>query len=124
MMTVQELYANIEGDYNEAIGRLRSDRFVGRFVVKFLDDTSCVELIDAWAAGDEQAAFKAAHTAKGVCANLSLSKLADLASSITEALRPGNEALRDQTDVDALVAQFKDSYENAATWIKRFADEQ
>ena len=123
-MTVQELYANIEGDYNEAIGRLRSDRFVGRFVVKFLDDTSCVELIDAWAAGDEQAAFKAAHTAKGVCANLSLSKLADLASSITEALRPGNEALRDQTDVDALVAQFKDSYENAATWIKRFADEQ
>ena len=123
-MTVQELYANIGGDYSEALGRLRSEKLISRFVVKFLDDTSCGELIDAWARGDEEATFKAAHTAKGVCANLSLTKLADLSSSITEALRPGNESLRAQTDVDALVAQFKDAYENAVALITRYAAEQ
>ncbi len=123
-MTVQELYANIDGDYSEAIGRLRSDQLIGRFVVKFLDDTSCGELVDAWGKGDEEAAFKAAHTAKGVCANLSLSKLADLASSITEALRPGNESLRAQTNVDALVSQFKGAYDNAVTMITRYANGQ
>lgn len=123
-MTVQELYASIDGDYSEAIGRLRSEKLISRFVVKFLDDSSCGELIDAWARGDEEATFKAAHTAKGVCANLSLTKLADLSSSITEALRPGNESLRAQTDVDALVAQFKDAYDNAVTLITRYANEQ
>ena len=123
-MTVQELYASIGGDYGEAIGRLRAERLISRFVVKFCDDASCGELIDAWERGDEGAAFKAAHTAKGVCANLSLTELAGLASQITEALRPGNESLRAQTDVDALVAQFGSSYENAVTQIRRFADEQ
>lgn len=123
-MTVQELYASIGGDYNEAIGRLRAERLVSRFVVKFLADTSCKDLIDAWGRGDEGTAFRAAHTAKGVCANLSLTKLANLASSITEALRPGNEDLRAQTDVDALVSQFSESYANAVACINRFADEQ
>ena len=123
-MTVQELYASIGGNYSEAIGRLRAERLISRFVVKFLDDAACSELIEAWGRGDEDATFKAAHTAKGVCANLSLTELADLSSQITEALRPGNESLRAQTDVDALVATFKDSYGNAVTLIKRFADEQ
>ena len=119
-MTLQELYEAIGGSYEEAIGRLQSDALVGRFIVKLLEDNSCSRLISCWKNGDEAAAFEAAHTAKGVCANLSVSGLAALASEITEALRPGNEALRANTDVDALVARFEESYDNAITAIAAY----
>lgn len=120
-MTVEELYAQIGGDYAEALGRLRSDALVARFVAKFPDDPSCPGLLEAWEAGDEAAAFEAAHAAKGVCANLSLTGLAALASEVTEALRPGNEELRARTDVDALVARFGESYRAALDCIAELA---
>lgn len=120
-MTLQELYDRIGGDYAEAIGRLRMEKLINRFIVRFLDDTSCVRLQEAWAAGDERATFEAAHAAKGVCANLSLVKLADIASKITEALREGNEALRAQTDVDALVSELTVAYNNTIINIKAYA---
>lgn len=121
-MTVEELYDKIGGNYDEAIGRLRMDALVERFVIRFLDDTSCRELVEAWKSGDEEATFHAAHTAKGVCANLSLTELADLSTTICEALRPGNGDLRAQTDVDALVAELSRSYDNVVTCITDYAE--
>ena len=120
-MTVEELYERIGGNYQEALGRLQSDALISMFVTKFLDDQSCPNLIAAWKAGDEKAAFEAAHVAKGVCGNLSLGKLADVASEITEALRPGNDALRAQTDVDALIAQLEELYATTIAAIKELA---
>ncbi len=120
-MTLQELYSRIDGDYAEAIGRLRMEKLINRFIVRFLDDPSCKEVVRAWQAGDDKAAFQAAHSAKGVCANLSLTKLAKLASDITEALREGNEELRAQTDVDALVNELDAAYTVAVDNISAYA---
>lgn len=120
-MTLQELYAQIGGDYDQAVKRLMMESYVGMFIVRFLNDTSCQSVHDAWAAGDEKATFHAAHTAKGVCANLSLTKLADLSSQITEALREGNEALRAKTDVDALVAELDEAYAATVAAIKLYS---
>ena len=120
-MTLQELYDRIGGDYAEAIGRLRMEKLITRFIVRFLDDTSCKDVQTAWAAGDERATFDAAHAAKGVCANLSLVELARITSNITEALREGNEALRAQTDVDALVSELANKYDNTIQNIKAYA---
>ena len=39
-MTLKECYAAMGGDYDEVIGRLRSERLVQKFVLKFLDDGS------------------------------------------------------------------------------------
>ena len=39
-MTLQECYAALGGDYDEVIGRLRSERMVQKFVLRFLDDKS------------------------------------------------------------------------------------
>ena len=39
-MTLQECYAAMGGNYEDAIGRLRSERLVQKFVLKFLDDGS------------------------------------------------------------------------------------
>ena len=39
-MTLQECYAAMGGNYNEVMGRLRTERLVQKFVLKFLDDGS------------------------------------------------------------------------------------
>ena len=120
-MSVEQLYASIGGDYNEALKRLPSEEFVARFIVKFMDDPSCADVVSSWRAGDENATFEAAHKAKGVCANLSLRKLADLASAICEALRPGNDALREATDIDALVDELDVVHHTTMDAIASFA---
>ena len=65
-MTLKECYAALNGDYEEAMGRLRSERLVQKFVLKFLDDGSFDLLCRSMEAGDQPEAFRAAHTIKGV----------------------------------------------------------
>ena len=74
-MTIEQCYQEMGGNYTEVCGRLPSQRLVEKFVRKFLDDRSYAELTAAMAAGDHDAAFRAAHTLKGVAANLSFTKL-------------------------------------------------
>ncbi len=119
-MTLQELYAQIDGDYAEAVGRLRADSLISRFILRFLDDKSCEQVQQAWASGDERATFHASHSAKGVCANLSLTKLGAIAGEICEATREGNEALRAQTDIDGLVAELAELYARTVACIKEY----
>ena len=123
-MTVKELYEQIEGDYNDALKRLRMEKLVTKFIIKFLDDSSCKTLIDTWESHDEEKIFSAAHAAKGVCINLALPKLYNIADTVTEAMRPGNEELRSNTDIDALMNEFKKYYESSYQAIQAFAAEQ
>ncbi|MBO6137065.1 MAG: Hpt domain-containing protein [Lachnospiraceae bacterium] len=123
-MTTKELYERIGADYDAALRRLPTDDLVAKFIVRFLDDTSCQRLIDVWEAKNEGEMFEAAHAAKGVCANLALTKLYENASIITDAYRPGKEELREKTDVDALMKQFKEDYENSVREINVFNGEK
>lgn len=123
-MTVKELYDQIGGNYDDALARMSIDSLVSRFIIRFLDDTSCNDLLIAWASGDENASFRAAHTAKGVCANLALTRLFNLTSQICEALRPENESLRAQTDIDALTDQLATDYADTVAAIEAFRDQQ
>lgn len=61
-----------------------------RLFKKFLDDKSYAALTAALDAGETEEAFKAAHTLKGVCGNLSFDSLFSIVSEQTEALRGGN----------------------------------
>lgn len=123
-MTLEELYNQIGGDYEEAIGRMRMEKLVDRFIVRFLDDTSCADMLAGWEAGDDEAAFNAAHTAKGLCANLAITSLAEPATVLTEALRPGNDDLRASTDVEGLMTQFREAYENAVSCISAYVEQR
>lgn len=73
-----------------------SERFMGnmalleRFLKKFPNDKNYGELLDAFGKNDTDGAFHAAHTLKGVCGNLSLTALYNIASEVTELLRAGN----------------------------------
>lgn len=123
-MTVAELYDQIGGNYNEVRTRLPMDTMVSRFVIKLLHDPSGEQLIAAWKAGDEEELFKAAHAEKGVCANLAITRLADLADEITEATRKGNEAIRANTDMDELVARFEGVYNETMAALRAFEAQQ
>ena len=86
-MTLQECYAALEGDYEGVMGRLRTERLVQKFVLKFLDDGSYNLLTSSMESGDYDEAFRAAHTIKGVGQNLSFNKLYESSHLLTEALR-------------------------------------
>ena len=86
-MTIQECYRLLGGDYNEALRGIPSAALIDRFVRKFLDDKSYEQLIEAVDSSDRAAAFRAAHTLKGVCANLRFTMLKNSASVLTELLR-------------------------------------
>ena len=58
-MTLKECYAALGGDYDEAMGRLRSEKLVQKFVLKFLNDGSYRLLCDSLASGDRDEAFRA-----------------------------------------------------------------
>lgn len=121
-MTVQELY-HVIGNYEEVKSRLMSDRIVEKFIVRFPGDPSYEQLMDAWDQENGEMIFKAAHTLKGVCANLSISGLFEIADQITEAYRPGQEQAQSGEEISDLMAELKLRYEKTAKAIQQFASE-
>ena len=103
-MTLRECYAAMGGNYDDAISRLRSERLVQKFVLKFLGDGSFGLLCQSMEAKNYEEAFRAAHTIKGVCQNLSITKLQDSSSRLCESLRGGYTpeagALMEETTAD------------------------
>lgn len=115
-MTLQECYEKLGGDYQEVSGRLPSEKFIQKFVLKFLDDKTYELLTASWQAGDYGEAFRAAHTMKGMCQNLSFTLLQDSSSSLTEALRNGstpqaeelyNQVLQDYARTAGAIQEYK-----------------
>ena len=88
-MTLQEFYDRIGGDYKATISRLPSEALIKKFVIRFLDDASFTRLRDGLQENDGEKAFRAAHTLKGICLNLSFDTLYKPCAEITEALRDG-----------------------------------
>ncbi len=118
-MTLRECYDALEGSYDEVVSRLRSERLIQKFVLKFLDDGSFALLEASMASGSREEAFRAAHTIKGMCQNLSFTRLGNTADEVTEALRnswPDNAG--------ELMEKIRRDYELTAGAIRRFREEQ
>lgn len=88
-MTLKDCYNSLEGDYEDVMGRLMTEKLVQKFVLKFLSDMSCTNLIKDMEEGKYEEAFREAHTLKGVCQNLSFTKLYKSSAEVTELLRGG-----------------------------------
>lgn len=119
-MTIQECYQQFGGDFDEVKKRLPSEALIKKFIAKFLDDRSFPDLQTALEEGSRESAFRAAHTLKGVCGNLSLSKLMNSASKLTELLRPETEAIPEGADV--LFEEVRNDYELTVSAIRSFLD--
>ena len=92
-MSVEECYEKIGGSYAEVSGRIPGESLVRRFLGKFLSDDSYANLCEYVKQGNREQAFRAAHTLKGVCANLGLTGLQKQAEEITEILRKEAEEI-------------------------------
>lgn len=103
-MTLEECYAALGGDWDDVLARLRSPQLVEKFLLRFLEDGSYDLLCRSLAQGDREEAFRAVHTLKGVCQNLSFTQLALSSSRLCEALRhelrPEAAELARQVDED------------------------
>ena len=116
-MTLQECYAALGGDYDEVLGRLRSERMVQKFVLRFLEDKSYDLLCSSMESGNYEEAFRAAHTIKGVCQNLSFTRLYEISNRLNEALRNGPTP-----EAPGLVEEVKAEYEQTVSAIRAFKE--
>lgn len=114
-MTVKECYEKMGADYDEVFARLRTDERIVKFLGKVLADGSFALLRSSLEEKNMPEAFRAAHTLKGVCMNLSLTKLYASSEKITEALR-GRKAYGD--DLLPLYENVKADYETTVNAIK------
>ena len=117
-MTLKECYAAMGGNYEDVISRLRSERLVQKFVLKFLNDGSYDLLCRSLEEQNYEEAFRAAHTIKGVCQNLSITKLQDSSSRLCESLRNGYTP-----ESDALASETKEDYARTVAVIRSFQQE-
>ena len=118
-MTLQDCYAALGGDYEDVSARLRSDRLIQKFLLKYLDDPSFDQLCAAMAAKDREEAFRAAHTIKGVCQNLSFTRLLDSSSRLSDALRHGWTP-----EAEPLVEEVREDYLTVTAAIRAFRESE
>lgn len=117
-MTLQECYEAMGGDYQDVISRLRSDRLVQKFVLKFLDDGSFELFCSSMESKNYDEAFRAVHTIKGICQNLGFKRLLKSSSKMSDVLRHGWTP-----EADALTGTFKEDYMLTADAIREFKKE-
>ena len=107
IMNLKDCYTKFGGDFDEVLGRLRREQTVQKFVYKFLDDKSFHLFEASMRDKNYEEALRAVHTLKGVCQNLSFTRLFKSSSLVTKALKENdwNKA------VDMMPKLSKDYYE-------------
>lgn len=88
MKTFEEIFKAYSGDYQTTMARFMNNKTMYlRFFGMFFDDDNIVKLKTALEEQNIKAAFEAAHTLKGVSANMGLTPLCDAVCAIVEPLR-------------------------------------
>ena len=119
-MTLQELYKNIDGDYEQALKVLRMDKLLDKHIRKLTKNGVVEAMLEAGKTLDPTQMFETAHAAKGVCANLGLTKLANAASELSEEFRPGNARGMTDAEVAAKLEETEALYRQTAEWIRLY----
>ncbi len=87
-LTIQECYENIGSSYDSVKQRLKcDDESIAEAIKFFMHDDHIITFFDAIYKHDVQKAFIAAHTLKGISANLGFDRLLSVFSDITQYLR-------------------------------------
>ncbi len=119
-MTLKELYEIIGGDYDQALRVLRVEKLMDKHIRKLTKGSVVEQLIAAGEAMDPAQMFDAAHASKGMCGNLGLKKLSDLASDIAEEFRPGNPRTMTDDQVKEKLDEIKALYRRAVEGVHQY----
>ena len=101
--------------------RLSALTLIKKFISKFLQDKSFENLCGEIQSGNRRGAFHAAHTLKGVCANLCFDRLLASAGQLTELLRPETGTI--PGDAALLLETVAQDYEETVSAIRAYLDD-
>ena len=104
-MNLKDCYIKFGGDFDEVLGRLRREQSVQKFMYKFLDDKSFHLFEASMENKNYEEALRAVHTLKGICQNLSFTKLYEISNLMTKTLKENDY----QKAVD-MMPQLTDDY--------------
>lgn len=119
-MTLQELYTLIGGNYDQAVKIMRRDKLIDRYVRKFNSSNVGESLAAAAETMDAAALFESAHAMKGVCANLGLDTLSQMASDLAEEFRPGSVRRYTDDEVRSKAADVMSLYQRTVDGIRQY----
>ena len=119
-MKIEECYEKMGGSYAEVSGRIPGEALIVKFLGKFLNDESYANLREYVERGNREQAFRAAHTLKGVCANLGLSNLQKHAEEITEVLRKETDEM--PKEAAEMLPGVTEAYNTAVSAIHELLD--
>lgn len=89
-MDLKTCYMHFGGDYDAVLGRLRREEMIKKFVYKFLEDKNFQLLELSIKNKNYEDALGAVHTIKGICQNLSFTRLFESSNAMTELFKAGN----------------------------------
>ena len=122
-MTLQQLYENIDGNYEQALRVMKTERLIDKYVRRFEASRVGEALAEAGQAMDGVRLFENAHAMKGVCANLGLDELARAANEITEEFRPGNPRTLSDGEVRQKLDAIDRRYRMTVEGIRKYTGE-
>ncbi len=106
-MDLGNFYQEIGGSFQEVVGRFGGmEAMVKKFLGRFREDKSFQKLEDAVAQMDAKAIDDAAHTLKGVCSNLGITRLQQYAEELMLHVRQS----KPMEEVPAMMEKIRDEY--------------
>ena len=119
-MTIEELYAEIGGNYEHAKQIMKMDKMISKYLLKLTSSGVCDNLKSASESLDGTSMFESAHAMKGVCANLGLDRLADAVGEVTEEFRPGAARKLSDDEVKERLQKIFEMYDRVAAGIEEY----
>ena len=118
-MNLKDCYIKFGGDFDEVLGRLRREQSVQKFMYKFLDDKSFHLFEASMENKDYEEALRAVHTLKGICQNLSFTRLFESSSLVTNALKEN-----DWKKAAVMMPQLSEDYDQTVNAIEEYRRSQ
>lgn len=119
-MDVRALYEAIGVNYDDVVRLLRKEERIKLYLVQTMEDPAFADLDGAMARRDYDAAFRAAHTIKGMGMNLMLQPMTEAAIDLVECLRDGVEPAQ-EAEAAVLHERLKASYDNLSALVRDLA---
>ena len=108
MSGFREIFEAYGADYESTMTRFVNNQAMYlRLLTMFFKDENLKLLGEALEASDYKKAFEAAHTLKGVTANMGLTPLFDKVCDIVEPLRAGDEQMNYMEKYQELLAEYE-----------------
>lgn len=121
-MQLKECYEAFGGSYESVRERIPNDEMIAKFVLKFLSEPSYGNLCNAVESSNVEEAFRAAHSLKGICANLGFPVLGESSSVLTEYLRGKDAGQVDKGECAKLLEKVTEDYNTVITAIKTYLE--